>query len=144
MEHLVRAEHAAIAHGFEQPLELVSKLLWRHVHAHDPFKQSCGQQVHVLGEEAEEALAEEVGRLGRRHARSSQPIGGLGKGARGLLGDFAVGLAGLEARRFGEQPSQLELNIRPAQVFEPDDVALARVPREVGMNLDAKAIADHQ
>ena len=142
--HVVDAEQAAVAHGCKQRLQLRAQALGCGLHAHQAFEQARGQQAHVLGEEAEHALGEEVADLRRRHAGLVQALGGAGEGARGFLGDVAVAAARLVAVRRLPQSAQALLHLGPDDVFQSEGMALAGRAGEVGVNLDAQAVADHQ
>ena len=138
---VVHAEQAAVLHRLEQRLQLRAQPRRLDAHADQPLEQPLRQQADVLGKEAEQALRQEVADLAARHAGAAQPLGGGGEGARRLLGDVAVAARRAEALRVGPQCAQQLLRFGLRQLLERDHMALARRAGEVGVDLDALAIA---
>ena len=141
----VGTEEATVAHRREEALQAAPQDLGlgRAV-ADQALEDALGQQAHVFGEEAEEALGQQVrGHVGR-HTGGAQSLGRGREGVRRFLGDLPIGAPGLEAfGRAEAAPQQLALG-RVAELFEPHHMALAGRAVEVGVNLDAQAVADDQ
>ena len=64
------------------------------------------QQSHILGEQSEQQLRQEVGGARGRHARGAHPVGEGGKSARGLLGNLLDADVGSERLGNGDEGSQ--------------------------------------
>jgi hypothetical protein len=113
-----------------------------------PLEHAAGQQAHVFGKKAEQALREEVRhlvgallgcglwRFGRARPRCAQLLGQGGKAAGGGFGDVAVGLRGLklsgavQMRRSSAQIGGL------VQLGNAHLVRLAGVAGELGVDAD--------
>ena len=110
----------------------------------DALEELSGEQADVFGKHAEQALDEEVGDLlGVVAARGHRP-GDVGEAAGGVGGDVEHRAAGAKLFGVGEQPAQLLLVFRRADVLEADGVRLARGAGEVGVDLGERAVAHHQ
>ncbi len=142
--HVVHAEQAAALHRGKERTQLRAQPLGRHPRLHQAFEEPAGQQAHVFGEEAEHALGEEVAHLRRRHAGGAQPLCAAGEGARGGLGDVAVGLARPVLLGREPQRAQALAHLGPGDVLQRKGVALAGRAGEVGVDLDALAVADDE
>jgi hypothetical protein len=141
---VVHAEQAAVAHGLEQAGELAAQPLGRDHHTHQPLEQPLGQQPHVLGKEAEQALRQEVAHLLGRHPGRAQPRRGAGKGLRRRFGDVAVAAPRAPGVRLGPQCAQALAQLRIGQVGQRKHVALTGRAGEVRVHLDAQPVAHHQ
>ncbi len=122
--YVVIAIQATLAHDGEQVGQACGEFVAGEVLVvHQPFKHAPGQQAHVFGKKAEQALREEVGHLvGMRlpalrvsvsgGATSAQAIGQGGKAFGGGFGDVAAGLFGAKTLGVGPQAAQQGLFFR--------------------------------
>ena len=112
--------------------------------ADEALEHAAGQQAHVFGEEAEQALGEEVGHGFGIVAAAAQLLGQGGKAAGGGFGDVARGF--LRAKAFGVEPdaAQQALGGGLVELIDADGVRLAGVAVELGVDADDEAVAHHQ
>ena len=140
-------------HGGEQLRQAGGQALGGELAVGDqPLEHAAGQQAHVFGKKAEQALGEKVrhgvgvgtARVGLGGAARAQLLGQGGKAFGGGFGDVAVGGAGAKALRRGPQAAQQLARARLVKLVEPDGVRLGRVAVELGVDADDEAVAHHQ
>lgn len=123
--------------------------------AHQPLEHAAGQQAHVFGKKAEQALREEmrdlVGALlaggvgfARRGAALAQAFGQGGKALCGGFGDVAAGLVRLEALRRGPDAAQQGPFFWLVHLGNAHFVRLARVAGELGVHPNREPVRHHQ
>ena len=136
---------AAGLHGGKQALQAGAEFVAGELAVADQaLEHAAGQQAHVFGEEAEQALREEV-----RHgvgvvAAAAQLLGQGGKAAGGGFGDVAVGLARTKAAGIEPQAAQQLLLVGLVELVDADGVRLAGVAVELGVDAQGEAVAHHQ
>ena len=113
--------------------------------ADEAIKELFGQQADVFREEAEQALRQEMrDPLGGDAAFLAHTRGDAGEGVSGLLRDIAAAAFGFEkigiSPAFGETLAHRWVG----QILEPDFFADRGCAGELGVNLDAQAVADDQ
>ncbi|MBS0291314.1 MAG: hypothetical protein JSS01_02170 [Proteobacteria bacterium] len=112
--------------------------------AHQALEHAPGQQAHVFGKEAEQALGEEVRHRVGRMAAPAQLLGQGGKAARGGFGDVAVGGARAKAGGVKPQAAQQLAFVGLVELVHAHGVGFARVAVELGVDADLEAVAHHQ
>ena len=141
-------EVAALLHGGEEFAQAAVELLAIGLAlVEQAFEEAARQEFGILGEEAEQALGEEMGDLLLALAAGvpgAQAAGEFGEGAGGFVGDLAVVAAGAEAFRRFEQPRELLPVFRRADVLDAEGVHLGRGAGEVGVDLDQAAVGNNQ
>jgi len=91
---------AAVTHGGKELLQALGEAFAAEVAvAHEALEHAPGQQAHVFGKEAKQALREEVRHRVGVVAAAAQLLGQGGKALRGGFGDGAVGELRAKARR---------------------------------------------
>ena len=112
--------------------------------ADQSLEHAAWQQAHVFGEEAEQALRQEVADLFRRVACSAQAFRRGGERLRGQFGDLPVRSGRAEALGGFEAAAQQFALRRVGQFGERDHMAFARCAVEMGVDLDAQPVAHDQ
>ena len=154
--NVVGAKHAAALHGGKQVAQALGEFVAGNAAVvHQPLEHALGQQAHVFGEEAEQALRQKMRDLvgamlaGLRVVTCActalaQAVGQVGKTARCGLGDVAVGYIGLEAPGRGpDAPQQCDF-LGLVQLVQTHAMGLARVAGELRMDAQGQPVRHHE
>ena len=142
---VVVAVQATVAHGGKQVGQAPGQLVAGELLVIDQaLEHAPGQQAHVFGKKAEQALCQEVGDFVGVVVTLAQTIGQRGKTFGGGLGDVATGFFGAKALGLKPQTAQQRLFFGLNQFAQQHRVDLGRVAVELGVDANGETVTHHQ